>query len=409
MPVFSFTGLVIGSVIYSFPFALQPLRQTFAAIGKEPLEVAATLGANRLDCFRYIILPQSISGFISAAVLCFAHTIGEFGVALMLGGNIPGSTKLISMMIYEHAETLNYARANTVAVMLEKTIKSSAAISGIGIHAGKYVNMVLHPAPDNHGIVFNKKTAAGNILIPASYQYAVESELCTTIVRDGEHIRTIEHLMAALSAMEIDNVLIDIDGDEVPILDGSAKPYIDLLKKTGVRTLKTPRRYIEILSPVELKHGESILSLKPAERTIYTCSIDFKKYPVIGEQKLTFIMDCEQFINDISYARTFGFYDENKRQQLYSRGLANGASFENTVFVHAEKGNIINDTGLRDSQEFVKHKLLDAVGDMNLAGNKIIGHFSGIRPGHSLILKLLKQLFDHPESYRMITRAARAA
>jgi UDP-3-O-[3-hydroxymyristoyl] N-acetylglucosamine deacetylase len=288
----------------------------------------------------------------------------------------------------------------------QRTLKSRIPCVGIGVHTGRRVSLTLVPAHAGHGIVFRRTDLGRDI--PATYDRVVDTTLCTTIGEGSARVGTIEHLMAALAGAGVDNVLIELDGPEVPIMDGSAAPFSFLLECAGVVSLDTPRKVIEIRRPVRITDGRAFAELRPfnnqgARTAVPTLdleiSIDFAE-AAIGRQTRTLRLTPENFRVAVASARTFTLAsDINHLREL---GLARGGSLDNAIVVDGAK--VLNPGGLRMKDEFAAHKLLDAVGDLALAGAALHGRFIANRPGHSLNHKLLKALFARHTAWADITR-----
>jgi UDP-3-O-[3-hydroxymyristoyl] N-acetylglucosamine deacetylase len=281
---------------------------------------------------------------------------------------------------------------------LQRTLKQAAACAGIGVHSGEQVRLCLTPAPADTGIVFIRTDLFnGARAIPARWDHVVDTRLSTVIANaHGGKVATIEHLMAALHAYAIDNAFIEIDGAEVPVMDGSADPFIALIEAAGIETQSAPRRAIEILRPVQVEHQGKTASLAPASVARYSLEISFDRAP-IRTQTYDFVLSPEGFKQEIGRARTFGFFEEV--DQLRKLGFARGGSLENAVVIKDDQ--VLNEGGLRFDDEFVRHKLLDAVGDLALAGSPLIGHFTGHCSGHELNNRLLHALFADAEAWRL--------
>jgi UDP-3-O-[3-hydroxymyristoyl] N-acetylglucosamine deacetylase len=292
----------------------------------------------------------------------------------------------------------------------QQTLKSRIPCVGIGVHSGRRVSLTLLPAPAGHGIVFRRTDL--NRDIPATYNRVVDTKLCTTIGEGSARVGTIEHLMAALGGAGVDNVMIEVDGPEVPIMDGSAAPFSFLLECAGVVSLNTPRKVVEILRPVRVTEGKAFAELRPFDNqgvrsAVPTLdlevSIDFAE-AAIGRQTRTLRLTPENFREAVAPARTFALASDI--DQLRELGLAKGGSLDNAVVVDGSK--ILNPGGLRMKDEFVAHKLLDAVGDLMLAGAALHGRFIANRPGHALNNKLLRALFARQANWADITREQQA-
>jgi UDP-3-O-[3-hydroxymyristoyl] N-acetylglucosamine deacetylase len=286
---------------------------------------------------------------------------------------------------------------DVVSVAPQKTLKAAIHCRGVALHSGGRVGMTLHPAAPNTGIVFRRTDLAGAEL-RADWRNSVEQPLCTKL-EDGKDfsVATIEHLMAALAGLEIDNVLIEIDGPEVPVMDGSAAPFVFLIECAGTLEQEAPRRAIKVLKPVNVGEDGKSASLAPDDGFSMSFAIDFAS-GAINRQDITIALDPESFKVDISRARTFGFLHEV--DQMRAAGLARGGSLENAVVIQGDR--VLNREGLRYVDEFVRHKVLDALGDLYLAGAPIIGHFRGVRSGHALNRRLLEGLFADPSAWCFI-------
>ncbi len=262
---------------------------------------------------------------------------------------------------------------------------------GVGVHTGARVAMTLRPAPIDSGILF-RRIDRGGATVAAHWRNVQESPLCTTLTNgEGISVATVEHLLAAFAGAEIDNLIVDLDGPEVPVMDGSAEPFLFLIERAGVLQQEAPRRAIKVLKPVEVTDGDRKASLAPDAGFGVTFEIDFPN-EVVNRQDITLSLDAESFRADVARARTFGFFEDVER--LRAAGLARGGSLDNAVVVSGDR--ILNRDGLRYADEFVRHKVLDAVGDLYLAGGPIVGHFRGVRSGHALNRRLLEALFsDH--------------
>jgi UDP-3-O-[3-hydroxymyristoyl] N-acetylglucosamine deacetylase len=277
----------------------------------------------------------------------------------------------------------------------QKTIASSVVCQGIGVHSGAPVTLTLHPADADSGITFIR-TDLGGIEIKANCQTVVDTRQCTTIGNGkGVTVSTIEHLMAALAARGIDNVRVEIDGPELPILDGSAQPFVALIDEAGAEPLRTPRRVIRILKTVTVEEGDRKVSLSPSSTYEIEVDFDFGGRNDLPAQHLSFCPLLEDFAEDISAARTFGLLED--AEKIWAMGLAKGASLNNTLVFDGTK--VINEDGMRYEDECVRHKVLDAFGDLHLAGGLILGKFHGVRTGHGLHHKLLLALFADPSAY----------
>jgi UDP-3-O-[3-hydroxymyristoyl] N-acetylglucosamine deacetylase len=292
----------------------------------------------------------------------------------------------------------------------QRTLKSRIPCVGIGVHSGRRISLTLLPAHAGHGVVFRRTDLGRDIA--ATYDHVVDTKLCTTVGDGSARVGTIEHLMAALAGAGVDNVLIEVDGPEVPIMDGSAAPFSFLLECAGIVSLETPRKVIEILRPVRVTDGKAFAELRPFDSLAgraavptldLEVSIDFAE-AAIGRQTRALRLTPENFREAVAPARTFALArDINHLREL---GLARGGSLDNAIVVDGPK--VLNPGGLRMKDEFVAHKLLDAVGDLALAGAALHGRFVANRPGHSLNNKLLRALFGRQAAWADITRAPQA-
>lgn len=288
----------------------------------------------------------------------------------------------------------------------QTTLRSAVTLVGIGVHSGDEVKMILHPAEVNHGIAFLRTGLPGGLdrLIDARHLAVTATELCTVIGdRESGAVATIEHLMAALAGLGIDNVLVEIDGPEVPILDGSSAPFIDAIDQVGIVMQGAARRYLKVLKPVRVTQGKAFAELLPNERAFrLDVEIDFPT-PVIGRQRKAVDLSPSLFRREISRARTFGFMRDVEK--LWGAGFALGASLDNTVAIGDD--GIMNPEGLRYSDEFVRHKLLDAVGDLSLAGLPLLGTYRSYCGGHRLNFSVLEALFASRSNYTIVDAVPR--
>jgi UDP-3-O-[3-hydroxymyristoyl] N-acetylglucosamine deacetylase len=283
----------------------------------------------------------------------------------------------------------------------QTTLADQVVIEGIGVHQGRPARVVLHPAEAGSGITFLRTQLANGRerLIEARSHAVRDTQLCTVIGDDtGATVATIEHLMAALAGLGIDNVLVEVDGPEMPILDGSSRLFVEAIDQVGLRTLAAPRKMVKVLKPVRVEHGQSVVELLPrAEGFRLDVEIAFDS-KVIGRQAFGIDLDPTAFRRDIAAARTFGFMRDVER--LWKAGLALGASLENTIAVGEDA--VVNPEGLRFPNEFVRHKLLDAIGDLSLAGYSIQGHYKAFCPGHKLNAMILDALFADRSAYALV-------
>jgi len=275
----------------------------------------------------------------------------------------------------------------------QQTLKTQIGCRGIGLHSGRKVALSFLPAPPDTGIVFRRIDAGAEIR--ASWTNTIESPRCTTLSNgEGITIGTIEHLMAALAGAEIDNAIIELDGPEVPIMDGSAAPFLFLLECAGIVGQDAPRRAIKVLKPVSVVEDRATAGLLPDHGFSMSFEIDFDN-PLIRRQEVCMVFDTTTFKSELSGARTFGLIDEVA--QLRAAGLGRGGSLDNVVMISGD--HVLNTGGLRYADEFVRHKLVDAFGDLYLAGGPIIGRFCGVRSGHAHTRRVLAALFADPEAW----------
>jgi len=282
--------------------------------------------------------------------------------------------------------------------VFQYTLKDVIDCTGIGLHSGARVSMTLRPAGPDSGIVFRRTDiAGGGVEIPARWDAVVDTRLNTTLGDgNGVTVGTVEHVMAALAGAGVDNAIIELNGPEVPIMDGSAAPFVFLIECAGVVEQSAPRRVIEILRPVSVGDRDRSAMLSPGNSFSVSFEIDFKG-TLIDQQQFFGDFSNGAFRRDIARARTFGF--EEEVEALQAAGLARGGSLDNAIVVSGNR--ILNDDGLRFDDEFVRHKVLDSIGDLYLAGGQIIGHFHGFRSGHGLNHELLRALFDHEDAWRI--------
>ncbi|MBA4803888.1 MAG: UDP-3-O-acyl-N-acetylglucosamine deacetylase [Brevundimonas sp.] len=283
----------------------------------------------------------------------------------------------------------------------QKTTVAPAIIAGVGVHTGDRVRLAVRPAPVGTGIVFVRADVTDrDNRIPVSGEAVVDARL-NTMIENGAGVRlsTIEHLMAAFAALGVSNAVVEVDGPELPILDGSALPFVRLLDRAGFRRQEAPVRYIEILEPIRVEEGDKSAVLLPCDRYEMRFEIDFPT-PVIGNQVVDFVVDEQTFRDEIMAARTFGFAHEV--EALRKAGLARGGSLENAVVIDGDQ--ILNPGGLRMEREFVRHKALDAIGDLYVLGAPLLGRYEGVKAGHAINNLLVRALLANPQAWREVTR-----
>jgi UDP-3-O-[3-hydroxymyristoyl] N-acetylglucosamine deacetylase len=276
----------------------------------------------------------------------------------------------------------------------QRTLKRSASCSGIGVHSGKPVHLTVHPAPANHGIKFVRTDLPDSPGISAHFNQVVDTSLATVIGYDGFIVSTIEHLMASLAGLAIDNALIEVDAYEMPIMDGSAGPFTDMILKAGIETQESPRCYFIVKEPIELTADGRFVGLYPAPELKISCSIEYD-HPLIGKQSYTVTLSEKSFEADVCRARTFGFLYEYDMLKRF--GLGQGGSLDNCVVIDQE--TILNPGGLRYQNEFVRHKILDCIGDFSLLGMPILGHIVSEKSGHAFNHEFLMKFFSQKESW----------
>ena len=282
----------------------------------------------------------------------------------------------------------------------QRTLRNPITASGVGLHSGKKVKLTLIPAEVNTGIVFRVCVADKQVEIPALTQFVTNTTLSTTLAKDGAKVDTVEHLLSALAGLGIDNVLVALDDTEVPIMDGSASTFVFLIESAGIREQEAPKKFIRIKQPMEVVDGEKRAAFYPYDGFKLSLDICFD-HPVFSHSARHIEIDFSttSFLKEISRARTFGF--EKDIAYLRSQDLALGGSLDNAIVIGDH--NVVNQDGLRSSDEFIKHKVLDAIGDLYLLGYSLIGEFRGSKSGHAINNRLLKWLLQHQESWEIVT------
>ena len=280
---------------------------------------------------------------------------------------------------------------------VQRTLSRAASCVGVALHSGKKISLTINPAGAGTGIQFRRTDLAGSAPIAANWENVVDTTMCTTLGGEGDvRIATVEHLMAALAGCHVDNAVVEVDGPELPVMDGSAHPFVFLIECAGVVEQNVSRPVLEILKPVKVSAGGSTAELSPADIFSVSFEIDFDQSAVL-RQEISVNLVNGTFKNEIARARTFGF--ANEVEKLRAAGLALGGSLDNAVVVDGE--TVLNEGGLRYADEFVRHKVLDAVGDLYLAGAPIKGHYKGVRAGHTLTNTLLRTLFADAGAWRI--------
>ena len=280
----------------------------------------------------------------------------------------------------------------------QRTLASPVSCSGVGVHSGKAVNLKINPAPVNHGIKFVRTDLLDSPGISAHFNMVVDTSLATVIGYEGFIVSTIEHLMATFSGLSIDNALVEIDAYEMPIMDGSAGPFTDLILTAGIESQDMPRSYFRVREPIELDGQGKFVGIYPADNYRITGTIEFD-HPLIGQQSCSFDISEDLFADQISKARTFGFLEEYELLKRF--GLARGGSLDNVIVIAEDR--VMNPEGLRFPDEFVRHKILDCIGDFSLIGMPIIGHVVVEKSGHAFNHAFLEKFFDEKESWQTCT------
>ena len=279
----------------------------------------------------------------------------------------------------------------------QRTLRRSVSCSGIGLHSGNKVTLSLKPAPADYGIRF-QRSDLGGLEIPATVTHLGGMRLATGLTREAVSVETVEHLLAALTALGIDNCIVELNTPEVPIMDGSAAPFVYLiLNEAGVRRLPAPKKFLKVLRPISLSQGDKRIALYPSDNFKVTYSISFD-HPLIRHQSRTMKITDETFVEEIAPARTFRFLKEV--EMLRQRGLALGGSLDNAI-VLGETG-VLNQNALRFEDEFVRHKILDAIGDLSLVGYPVIGHLVAHRAGHALHTAFAARILEDVDAWRLV-------
>lgn len=287
----------------------------------------------------------------------------------------------------------------------QATIADVVSLSGIGVHSGAPATLTIYPSDEDTGIIFQRIAMEGarDVEIKAEWSRISATALCTVLGDpEGAYVSTVEHLLAALRAMGVDNAVIEVDGPEVPIMDGSSAAFIDAIESAGLTVQKKRRKVLRILKPVRVDAGDAFGELRPHDGCRFEVSIDYD-HDSIGHQAMHFDLCCDAFRQDIARARTFGFLKDV--EHLWANNFALGSSLENAVVLGDE--GIVNPEGARWADEFVRHKILDAIGDLSLAGMPIEGCYRSHKGGHRLNFTMMKALFDDPSNYEIVDDAAR--
>jgi UDP-3-O-[3-hydroxymyristoyl] N-acetylglucosamine deacetylase len=281
----------------------------------------------------------------------------------------------------------------------QHTLEHSVSCSGIGLHSGRTINLTIKPAEENSGISFRRADLHKKASIPARMEHISDTTLATTLGSGAERISTTEHLLAALHGAGIDNADIELDGHEVPIMDGSAGPFVQLLDKAGRKRQRSLRKVIRFTKPVSCISGDKFIRIEPYEGFKITGSISFGT-DLIKDQSYSIELDSERFAKEIAQARTFGFVEQV--EELWRNGLALGGSLQNVIAIHWDRRRILNEGGLRFEDEFVRHKILDLIGDLALLGSPVLGHVIASRSGHALHHSLMQAVAASPDSWEYV-------
>ena len=282
----------------------------------------------------------------------------------------------------------------------QRTLKNVIRATGVGLHTGEKVYLTLRPAVPDTGIVFRRVDLDSPVDIPARAENVGDTRLSTTLVKDGARISTVEHLLSAFAGLGIDNAYVDVSAPEVPIMDGSAGPFVFLIQSAGVEEQNVAKRFIRIKRPAEVTEGDKIARFEPFNGFKVSFGIDFDHPAMASDSRRSEIdFSSTSFVKEVSRARTFGFLRDI--EMLRDSGLALGGSMDNAIVV--DDFRVLNEDGLRYENEFVKHKILDSIGDLYLLGRSLIGAFSGYKSGHALNNKLLRTLIAHEDAWELVS------
>ena len=278
----------------------------------------------------------------------------------------------------------------------QRTLRKVIQATGVGLHSGEKVNLTLRPAPSHTGVIFRRTDLNPVVEIPASYDHVSDTMLCTSLQHKGARVATVEHLLSAFAGLGIDNAYVDMNSAEIPIMDGSAAPFVFLIQSAGIREQEARKRFIRILKPVRIEERGKYVQLSPHKGYRVSFTIDFD-HPVFNDKPQTATFDFSEtsYVKQVCRARTFGFLSDYEK--LRELDLAKGGSLDNAVVV--DEYRVLNEDGLRFDDEFVKHKVLDAMGDLYLLGSSLIGAFEGYKSGHELNNKLLRALVVRQDAW----------
>ena len=280
----------------------------------------------------------------------------------------------------------------------QRTLNDTVSCTGMGLHSGDNVKLTIKPAPPDSGIRFIRKDISNRSVIKVHYDHVVDTIMSTTIGHNGYKVSTIEHLMAAFFGMGIDNARVEVEGPEIPIMDGSAAPFIFLLKSVGIKEQNKPKKFIVIKKTIKIDDGDRSIHIHPSKELKITYTIDFE-HPMLKNQQYELCFSGKDFLQEISRARTFGFLKDI--QVLRENGLAKGGSLDNAIVI--DDFRVLNEDGLRYSDEFVRHKILDFIGDLSVLGSPVIGHFVVKKSGHTLNQMMLKELIKAERCWKLFT------
>jgi UDP-3-O-[3-hydroxymyristoyl] N-acetylglucosamine deacetylase len=295
----------------------------------------------------------------------------------------------------------NHPRDSAPQTMLQqRTLKTAIKTTGVGLHTGVRVDLNLRPAAPETGIVFHRVDLANAVTIPARATNVGDTRLSSTLTHNGASISTVEHLLSALAGLGIDNLHIDVAGPEIPIMDGSAGPFVFLLQSAGIVEQPAPKRYLRILTPVEVHDGDKWARFEPFAGFKLDFTIDFP-HPLFGTENRHVVIDFARhsYVKEVARARTFGFMQDV--EAMRSAGLALGGSLQNAIVL--DDTRVLNSEGLRYDNEFAKHKVLDAIGDIYLLGHPLIGQYTAFKSGHALNNALARSLLSRPDAYELAT------
>ena len=285
-------------------------------------------------------------------------------------------------------------------MLKQRTLKKTIKTTGVGLHTGARVEIVLRPAAPDTGIVFHRVDLDQPVSLPADAANVGDTRLSSTLKRDGASISTVEHLMSALAGLGIDNLHVDVAGPEIPIMDGSAGPFVFLLQSAGIVEQESPKRYLRILSPVEVREGDKWARFDPFNGFKLDFTIDFP-HPMFGSENRSVVIDFAEhsYVKEVARARTFGFMQEV--EAMRAAGLGLGGSLQNAIVL--DEYRVLNSEGLRYDNEFVKHKVLDAIGDLYLLGHSLLASFTAHKSGHALNNALARELLANPDAWEFVS------